>query len=299
MPINIWRFIVKSKTATFERLIGLIATPNQPLWKKLKLILLTSFFLLFFQQSLWAEDTIVEIIGLQNRPAAEIQELLTPMLENGEAVTGNGFDLIVKSRPERLESIRKLTRQLDRRQHNLIISVLQNSHKSAAQLNAQATLQASPSSIQMQGMIGDTRNIDSQRNMQQLRTLEGQAAHIQIGTVRPIENVTVYDSGYGYPGAVTNTQMQEASSGFAATPRLTGSQDVIIDISPWSDRFLNRASLQTQDIQSTIRARLGEWVELAGVSQQQQAEHHDSFQGLNHSTHNQDNYTLIKVDMAD
>ena len=294
MPINIWRFIVKSKTATFERLIGLIATPNQPLWKKLKLILLTSFFLLFFQQSLWAEDNVVEIISLQNRPAAEIQELLTPMLENGEVVTGNGFDLIVKSRPERLESIRKLTQQLDRHQHNLVISVLQNSHESAAQLNAEAT-----KSIRMQGMIGDTRNIESQRNMQQLRTLEGQAAHIQVGNVRPIENVTVYDSGYGYPAAVSNTQMQEASSGFAATPRLTGSQEVIIDISPWSDRFLNRASLKTQAIQSTIRTRLGEWVELGGISQHEQSERHGGFQGLNHSTRNQDNYTLIKVDLAD
>ena len=277
----------------------MIPTPNEPLWKKLKQVLLTSFLLVFFQQTALAEDNVIEIISLQNRPAAEIQELLAPMLENGEVVTGNGFDLIVKSRLERLESIRKVTQQLDRRQHNLIISVLQNSHKSASQLNAEAVVQASTKSIRMQGMIGDTRNIDSQRNMQQLRTLEGQAAHIQLGTIRPIENVTVYDSGYGYPAAVSNTHMQEASSGFAAIPRLTNNQEILIDISPWSDRFLNRASLQTQDIQSTIRAQLGEWVELGGISQHEQAEHHGGFQGLNHSTRNQDNYTLIKVDLAD
>lgn len=277
----------------------LIATANQPLWKKLKRVLLISFFLVFFQQPAWAEKNIIEVIRLQNRPAAEIQELLAPMLENGEVVTGNGFDLIVKSRPDRLESIRELTQQLDRRQHNLIISVLQNSHKSAAQLNAEASVQSSEKSIRMQGMIGDTRDIDSQRNLQQLRTLEGQAAHIQVGTIRPIENVTVYDAGYGYPGAISTTHMQEASSGFAAIPRLTNNQEIILDISPWSDRFLNRASLETQDIQSTIRAQLGEWVELGNVSQHQQSDRHNDFQGLNQSTRNQVNYTLIKVDLAD
>ena len=277
----------------------LITTANQPLWKKLNRVLLISFFLVFFQKPAWAENNIIEVIRLQNRPAAEIQELLAPMLENDEVVTGNGFDLIVKSRPGRLESIRELTQQLDRRQHNLIISVLQYSHKSAAQLNTEAAVQASEKSIRIQGMIGDTRDIDSQRNMQQLRTLEGQAAHIQVGTIRPIENVTVYDSGYGYPGAISNTHMQEASSGFAAIPRLTNNQEIILDISPWSDRFLNRASLETQDIQSTIRAQLGEWVKLGGVSQHQQFERHNDFQGLNHSTRNQDNYTLIKVDLAD
>jgi type II secretory pathway component GspD/PulD (secretin) len=151
----------------------------------------------------------------------------------------------------------------------------------------------------MQGMIGDTRDIDSQRNLQQLRTLEGQAAHIQVGTIRPIENVTVYDAGYGYPGAISTTHMQEASSGFAAIPRLTNNQEIILDISPWSDRFLNRASLETQDIQSTIRAQLGEWVELGNVSQHQQSDRHNDFQGLNQSTRNQVNYTLIKVDLAD
>jgi type II secretory pathway component GspD/PulD (secretin) len=290
---------VKSKTGTFQRLILLIATANQPLWKKLKRVLLISFFLVFFQQPAWAEKNTIEVIRLQNRPAAEIQELLAPMLENGEIVTGNGFDLIVKSRPDRLESIRELTQQLDRRQHNLIISVLQNSHKSAAQLNAEASVQSSEKSIRMQGMIGDTRDIDSQRNLQQLRTLEGQAAHIQVGTIRPIENVTVYDAGYGYPGAISTTHMQEASSGFAAIPRLTNNQEIILDISPWSDRFLNRASLETQDIQSTIRAQLGEWVELGGVFQHQQSDRHNDFQGLNHSTRNQDNYILIKVDLSD
>lgn len=299
MPINIWHFIVKSKTPAFQRLIGLIATPNQPLWKKRKQIFLTGFFLLLFQQPAWTEDNAIEVISLQNRSAEEIQSLLVPMLENGETVTGNGFDLIVKSQPGRFEAIRKLTRQLDRRQHNLLISVLQNSHKSAAQLNVEAAVQISAKSIRMQGMTGDTRDVDSQRNMQQLRTLEGQAAHIQTGTIRPIENVTVYDSGYGYPGAISNTQMQEANTGFAAVPRLTNDQEIIIEISPWSDRFQNRTGLETQDIQTTIRARLGEWVELGGISQHQQVERSSDFQGLNHSTRNQDNYTLIKVDLAD
>jgi type II secretory pathway component GspD/PulD (secretin) len=296
--INIWHFIVPSKRSISKGLICLMPHADQPLRKAPRRVLSSWVCALLFQQCVFAEDNLIEVIRLQNRSAGEVQGLLTPLLEPGEALTGNGFDLILKSRPERLETIRGLIQQLDSRQHDLIISVLNNSIKSAEQLNAEVAIQASSQVVRMQGMTGNTRDSDNHRSMQQLRTLEGQPAHIQASTTRPIENVTVYDFGYGYPGVASSPHMQQAGSGFAAIPRLIGNQDVIIDIAPWSDRFLNRASIETQAIQSTIRARLGEWVQLGGTIQTQQSERH-GFSGLNHSTRNQDTYTLIKIDLAD
>ena len=240
----------------------------------------------------------MEIIALQNRPVTEIQPLLSPLLEGNEVVTGEGFNLIIKASPNRLENIRKLVKQLDTQLHNLNISVLQTSQKTAEQLNAEAAIAASPSTIRMQGMAADTSDFHSRRTAQQLRTLEGRPAHIQVGQVRPIENAAIYNSGYGYPGVAVNTQLQEASTGFAVIPRLQNNDEVIIDIAPWSDRFLNNNWITTQSVQTTVRAHLGEWVEIGSVGGDGQSDNR-GFTGFNFSTHKNELRILIKIDLAD
>ena len=243
-------------------------------------------------------DTVMEVIPLHNRPAEEIQPLLMPLLEDGDVINGNGFNLIVKTNPERLENLRNLIEKLDTRLHNLMVSVLQDSHKTAEQLNAEAAIIIATPAIRLQGMAADTRDVGRQQTAQKIRTLEGQAAHIQTGQQRPIESVTVYNSGYGYPGITSNTQLQEAGTGFAAIPRLINQDEVMIDISPWSDRFLNHGGLATQGIETSIRARLGEWVEIGGTDNQQQS-NIQGYTGLNHSTRNQNTRILLKVELAD
>lgn len=254
--------------------------------------------LVFFTINLAVADTVMEVIPLHNRPAEEIQPLLMPLLEEGDIINSNGFNFIVKTSPERLENLRRLIEKLDTRLHNLMISVLQDSHKTAEQLNAEAAILIAPPAIRLHGMTGDTRNVSRLQTAQQIRTLEGQAAHIQTGRQRPIENVTVYDSGYGYPGIASNTQLQEASTGFAAVTRLINPDEVIIDIAPWSDRFLNNGGLSTQGIETSIRARLGEWVDVGGTINQQQS-NSQGYTGLNHTTRNQNSGILLKVERVD
>lgn len=254
--------------------------------------------MLLLQCNIRADDSVIEVIGLRNRPAAEIQPLLAPLLEANEVVSGDGFNLIVKAGPQRLETLRGLIGQLDTRLHNLLISVMQNSHQSADQLNAAAAIQLSNRSIRMRGMSGDTRNIDQQRTTQQLRTLEGQAAHIEAGNIRPVENIGIYGNTYGYAGITSNTYMQEASTGFAVVPRLAGNDEVVVDIEPWSDRFSNSGSIETRNLRTSVRGRLGEWLQIGGAAEQQQTDS-QGFNGLNYSTRNRNYGTLIKIDLAD
>lgn len=259
---------------------------------------LVGLSLLIVQCTVQADNNLIEMIALRNRPAAEIQPLLTPMLEENEAVGGDGFNLILKASPQRLATLRSLVDQLDTRLHNLLISVMQNSHQSADQLNAEAAIRLSHDSIRMRGMSGDTRTLDQQRTTQQLRTLEGQAAHIQAGNIRPVENIGVYSNAYGYAGITSNTYMQEASTGFAVVPRLTGNDEVVVDIEPWSERFANNGSVETRNLRTSVRGRLGEWLEIGGVMEQQQTDR-QGFNGLNYSTQNRKYGTLIKIDLAD
>lgn len=239
----------------------------------------------------------MEVIPLQNRPASELQPLLIPLLEGDDRVIDDGSSLIVKAAPNRMEAIKKLIAQLDGKLNNLLVSVVQSNTKTAAELNAEAAISASPSGIQMRGMIGDTRGLSGNETTQSVRTLEGQAAYIKTGMVKPVTNIGVYGSGYGYPMVGSNTQMVEATTGFAVTPRLTGEQ-VVIDIEPWSDRFQRGGRIETQEAHTTLRANLGEWVEIAGNVNDDQARS-EGFNTFNHSTAKNDLRILIKVDRVD
>lgn len=253
--------------------------------------------LLAFSGMAPADDTVMEVIPLYNRPAAEIQPLLAPLLEETDRIIDNGSSLIVKTTPARLESIQELIRKLDVRLGNLVISVLQSSNKTAAELNAEAGIAISPSAIRMRGMVGDTRDLRTEQSTQMIRTLEGQAAHIKVGEVRPVQDITAYDSGYGYSSGSTTTQMVEATTGFAVTPRLAG-QQVMLDIEPWSDRFRHGNRIETQGASTSLRANLGEWVEIGG-SDTDRSMHSHGFNSFNQSSRENTLRILIKVDRAD
>lgn len=242
-----------------------------------------------------AAEKIIEVVDLQNRPAAEILPLLQPMLEDGDQAVDNDFRLIVKTSPARLASLRQLIAKLDIRQRNLLISVLQNSVKSAAELNAEAALILHPDRIQMQGYQADTRYLDHERTLQQIRTLEGQPAHIETGEQRPIQNQTLYANPYGYPAVGYNTQLQTASTGFAVTPRLIGATEVAVDIEPWSEHFLRGGTIEQRNAATSLRARLGEWIEIASSGEQRQAARGE-FLGMNQQSRNDQFHVVIKIE---
>lgn len=251
--------------------------------------------------SLWAagvlaDGTVMEIIELGNRPAAEIQTLLQPLLDGNDRVVADGAKLIVKTVPAKLAEIRALIKQLDGPVRNLTISVLQTTSQTAGQLNAEAEAALHPERVELRGLIGNTEDLRGQRQQQQLRTAEGQAAYIKTGEIKPIRNVTVYGSNYG--GTVlSSTQLLEASSGFAVVPRLAGDGQVTLEISPWSNQFQN-GEIATQAAQTTLRAKLGEWIEIAGNTDQTQAVGR-GMTGFNQTTETQATRLLIRVDLVE
>jgi hypothetical protein len=91
-----------------------------------------------------------------------------------------------------------------------------------------------------------------------------------MGSNNPIRYTTVYDSGYGQRVVSSNTQYIEATTGFAVLPRLNGEQ-VTLEISPWSDQMKNNGVTDTQSVQTTIRAKLGEWVEIGTINEESQS----------------------------
>ena len=259
-------------------------------------------------------EPVVEVISVYNRPASEIQPLLSPVLENTDHIVANGDSLIVKTTPDRLQTIASLIRRLDNPVTNLLITVIQSRDVSAEQLNAgigfefnaRSPYPADPrqnmygNRNQYQGRAyGQASQINStnnNRNTQTIRTLEGATAHIKVGNVVPITNYQIYPGGYGYPGVTQSTQLVEATTGFAVTPRLAG-QQVMMDVSPWSDRFNGQGQIQTHSAQTSIRVNLGEWVDLGGVDESGQSSSNGMFSYNRQSSLN-NLHILVKVDVV-
>ncbi|HLF95613.1 MAG TPA: secretin N-terminal domain-containing protein [Methylococcaceae bacterium] len=263
-------------------------------------------FLLFLVGAAGADE--MATLPLHHRQADEVVELLRPLLEPGEVIVPNRFSLIVRASPQRIAEIRELLRQLDKRSHRLIIHVRQSGVTSAEELNAAARVQGridagdfSESRVRIQGRIrrGDTR--ESADNTQQVQTLEGQPARIQMGETRAVPapgNVVIY--GGGHAVVAPGLQYQDLTTGFAVLPRLTGSGEVQLEISPWSDtadpRYLG--GVRTREATTSVQVRLGEWVEIGGQTTGQTSEQ-DRLLGHAYRTSRENVGILLMVEDVD
>jgi type II secretory pathway component GspD/PulD (secretin) len=245
-------------------------------------------------------ETIIEVIQVNNRPAAEIQPLLKPLLDESDQVIADGSNLLIKTSPERLAEIKAFVNKLDSRQQNLLITVLQSSQMNADELNAAARARISipadniskTTSI-ITGHVYQTQGDTTRENTQTIRTLEGNTAYIKTGNAQPVQNIQIFNSGYGYPAVTANTKFIETSTGFAVIPRLNGEQ-VTLDVTPWSEHMA-RGQIQSQSAQSSLRVNLGEWVELGGISENSQYSSSSRLANVRQTGNNQ-MHILVKVE---
>jgi len=216
-----------------------------------------------------AEEQVLEVIQLSHRQASEMTDIVRPFLGPGETVVAYGTRLIVKAGPRKMAEIRQLINQLDTQLARLQISVMQSDQATIDRLNARASIHGGISSrgsrIHGEGTLAQSNARSDEHISQQLQTLEGKAAHIQVGETFPLPayRVSPYGNRY-YPNE--GVTYHEATTGFAVVPRLIGDAEVQLEIAPWSDRRRRsgRGIIDTRSAATTIRAPLGQWVELGG-----------------------------------
>lgn len=267
----------------------------------MKIKLLTFILILLSHSSLAWSENIIKIIDIHNRPAYELPPVIQPLLQPSDRIMVSGNKLIVRTSAERLEELLKLIETLDQPLNNLLISVIQSRQTTAQELNARANAQVkiplhSPDRLnaKIHGHFYQTQGRNKQESTQTLRTLEGHAAHIKTGKIHPIDNISIYDSGFGRPAISKTTDFIEASTGVAVTPYLSG-LFVTLHVSPWSDQMQLSGNIQTQSAKTVIRAKLGEWVEIGGANENNQ----QTGKGLlsyQHQTNKNQLHILVKVD---
>ena len=201
----------------------------------------------------WAGS--IETIQLQHRPAEEVIPIIKPMLGANESVTGQGFQVFVRTSAENLEQIKQMINKLDVAAKLLQISVFQGNDRDlrALSMEGSAKYQDSNANVSI-GSTGNTSrggdvHLSTRGGSATSHTLStrGRLSDNPIHTLRVTENTQGYiETGESIPyfsagggwfsgrrGFIGgDVDYKDVTTGFYVLPRVHGEQ-VILDVSPF------------------------------------------------------------------
>jgi hypothetical protein len=223
-------------------------------------------------------DYPIEVIELKARTLDELLPVVRSLVGDDAAVTGMGNNLIIKASPAQVAAVRKLLGEIDRPPKRLLITVSSHGEDSdsISGYTGSAAIRIGESQVginspgrpvddsQARIAIHDSAGGRTRSAGQQVQALEGRPAYISGGMQLPVhERQTYFVNGVPYQSDVT--RLQDVSSGFHVVPRLSG-EYVTLEIFQHDDRPGGaRGRIDTRRASTTVRARLGEWVELGGI----------------------------------
>ncbi len=256
-------------------------------------------------------DYPIEVIQLKARPLDEVLPVVRPLIGADAAVTGMGNQLIIKASPAQVEAVRKVLAQIDRPPKRLLITVSNQGEDTgrSSGYSASADIKIGQGQVGINSPgrpVGDSQgrialhDADTRRSRtasQQVQALEGRPAYISAGAQVPVRERQQYFAN-GVPYQTQVTRLQDVSSGFYVVPRVSG-EYVSLEILQHDDRPAGAGGrIDTQRASTTVRARLGEWVDLGGIDTSGSG----SRTGLGYATRNQESTTQqirVKVECLD
>lgn len=220
-----------------------------------------------------------EVLNLSNRTSADLLPVAQNFIGKDGTVSVYGNQLIVNAAPDKVQGLRTLLAQLDTPAKRLLITVDTNEN------NQQDTGDS-------QTRIISYGTVSRDGGIQQIQASEGVPALIQVGQSVPL-TTTSQDS---YGRLQNQTQYRNVTQGFYVTASVTG-DTVHLAISTNRDRMSQERPdvVNVQSTDTTISGRLGEWIPLAGINRQTQADKTSATR--TYSTQGRDDLTLrVKVD---
>ncbi|MCW9059146.1 MAG: hypothetical protein OQL11_09765 [Gammaproteobacteria bacterium] len=235
-----------------------------------------------------ADDTRIQVIELQGRSAQEMIPLIQPLLDEGDAITGTGYQLILRTRPENLARIEAVVKRLDQAPKRLRISVHRGELDTREQYRHDVQLERESDGIRLDtgaarnggGLVVEqrdrtgsaavrmesTRRVRDADQRQQVQTLEGQAAYIATGVAFPYVSQV---ERYGSRVTGTGIEYREANTGFYVLARLRGDGQVQLDISPHKAELSPRGGgmVETSALVTSVSGPIDTWLELGGIGE--------------------------------
>ncbi|HEX7026590.1 MAG TPA: hypothetical protein VF268_05065 [Gammaproteobacteria bacterium] len=239
--------------------------------KRLPLIIV---LLLLFPGGVPAQPA--EIIDLHNRTAEEMIPIIRPFMNPGDALTGADYQLIIRTDPENLASIRDMIARLDKAPAQLLISVKNSgqSDRVDSALNAGGALDRDGRRItindrgESEGIrieAGRTASSTGSQQTPQIRATEGRPALIYTGVSVPVRSRQQLRQG----NRVIEQELVEyrnVNSGLYVTARLNR-DEVVLEVEPQQQSLGASGGINTFGLSTTLRGRLGEWIPLGAVTE--------------------------------
>lgn len=239
-----------------------------------------------------AQETVLEVIPLRHRTAAELIPIIQQLLVRDGSVSGFQGQLIVRTTPANLAEIKRMLASVDTMPRQLVITVRQDADversRSAAEVSGSVggdqgrvtvpgsrdsrggtvVLREGDDSVRLHVLEGSGSQSD--RSTQSVRVMEGREAFLRIGQSVPVRERQVQRSVVGgrvVEQVVETTQYRDAAGGIYVLPRVSGDR-VTLDISAQRESLSRQihGGVNVQGLVTTVSGRLGEWIEIGGMS---------------------------------
>jgi type II secretory pathway component GspD/PulD (secretin) len=263
----------------------------------------------------------IQTIQLRHRPADEVMPVIKPMLGADDSLTGQGYQLFIRTSEKNFEQVRQMISKLDTAAKLLLISVFQGNDRELRALGVSGNLQVQDNNTDVSLGRPDkpakrgadvnysTRNASagahtystrgrlSDNPIHQLRISEGSEGYIETG-----ESIPYFSGNYwrgGRHGMVEGgVDYKDINTGFYVLPRVHGEQ-VTLDVSPYKQSHSRERAgdIKTQSASTRITGQLGQWLAIGGVTEQTQRSSNRI--GSYGSTQSRDNASIwIKADLV-
>jgi hypothetical protein len=237
--------------------------------------------LLLISQALYAGNQL-KIFDLQHRFASDLLPTIVSLVGSDGTVSAMGNHLIVRASDSQLAQIEQVIASLDVAQKNLKISVRHQRDSSEANSDISASGRVGSGNVEIGVDGGPTRRrritgngVDVRLSGQEnsirqtggefINVLEGNRAFITVGQSVPYTQQWV-TYGQRYFNIQQSTQFRDITTGFEVLPRRIGDQ-VELEITPQIAQLRNNGMIDRTSLTTTVRGRLGEWIDLGGTMQ--------------------------------
>jgi type II secretory pathway component GspD/PulD (secretin) len=231
------------------------------------------------------DDTVLKVIPLRHRPAADLVLVLRPLVGPEGSVDALDTRIIVRATPLALSRVQQAIAELDRPLRSLLVTVSQGQRRTTdreafgaggAVSSGGTTVVVSPpasggtttvetrtSRTVVQGAYGGQSVAQDGEALQQIRTLEGAAARIHVGRSEPVTTVGVVPTPAG-PALTSGTAYAESGTGFYVRPLLAG-DTVTLELWAESTEGTRGGTVEGQRLHTQVAGRLGEWIEVGSA----------------------------------
>ncbi len=237
-----------------------------------------------------AGEQVLEIIPLKHRMVSDVLPTLQQLVAPGGTVTGMNDQLIIRTSPENLADLKQVLDALDRKLHQLRITVRQDIEADTQlredELSARIRSgDASAGVGQPRGGPGarigigeadqrveyhafSTRREQDTEHAHFVTTVEGQPAFINAGQAVPLADRQVHYSPWGTT-VQDSVRYRNVGAGFYVTPRLGGGNSVSLEISPYAEQLDPRGggAIDSRGLATMVHGQLGQWIALGGAGQ--------------------------------